>query len=123
MPKAKPTQVVVHRIELQEKERLALEAIVAGQTVKNVVVPVAVTGAVVSATYLSYKALKASFTWGEDIVDKVNEIKQRYEEEGILWEPEVDITSNFDGTVTNNETGETKKGYPLPYYWWKAVFN
>jgi hypothetical protein len=60
MPKAKPTQVIVHRIELQEKERDALEAIVTGQTVKNVVVPVVAGGAVVSASYLSYKALKAA---------------------------------------------------------------
>ena len=37
MPKAKPTQVIVHRIELQETERATLEAALAGNFVTNVV--------------------------------------------------------------------------------------
>ena len=37
MPKAKPTQIVVHRIELQETERAALEAALAGRFVTNAV--------------------------------------------------------------------------------------
>ena len=37
MPKAKPTQIVVHRIELQETERAALEAALAGNFVTNAV--------------------------------------------------------------------------------------
>ena len=74
MPKAKPTQVIVHRIELQEKERDMLEAVVAGQTVKNVVVPVAVVGGVGSAAYISYKALKSAYDWGTDIIDEIKDI-------------------------------------------------
>jgi len=35
MPKAKPTQVIVHRIELQQTERDALEAALAGKFVTN----------------------------------------------------------------------------------------
>ena len=35
MPKAKPTQVIVHRIELQETERATLEAALAGRFVTN----------------------------------------------------------------------------------------
>jgi len=58
MPKAKPTQVIVHRIELQEKERDALEAYIAGNTVKNVVIPTAAIAGVGAAGYLGYKALK-----------------------------------------------------------------
>lgn len=71
MPKAKPTQVIVHRIELQSKEREALEALVVGQTVKNVVVPTAVVAGVGSAAYLSYKALKTAYDWGNDVVDDI----------------------------------------------------
>ena len=57
MPKAKPTQVIVHRIELQEKEREALDAWIAGKTLKNV--GVAAAGASVPFLgYLSYKAWK-----------------------------------------------------------------
>ena len=37
MPKAKPTQVIVHRIELQETERAAMEAALAGNFVTNAV--------------------------------------------------------------------------------------
>ena len=37
MPKAKPTQVIVHRIELQQSEREALEAALAGRFVTNAV--------------------------------------------------------------------------------------
>ena len=69
MPKAKPTQVIVHRIELQEKERDMLEAVVVGQTVKNVVVPVAVAGGVGMAGYLGYKGLKEAYDWGEDFFE------------------------------------------------------
>ena len=71
MPKAKPTQVIVHRIELQEKERDMLETLVVGKTVKNVVVPVAITAGVVSASYIGYKFAKATVDWGTDAIDEV----------------------------------------------------
>ena len=119
MPKAKPTQVIVHRIELQEKEREALEALVTGQTVKNVVVPVAVAGGVGMAGYLGYKGLKEAYDWGEDFFDNWHDkvIKM------ILKDPEIDISIAGDGYVTNEETGERNRAYPLPYYWIKALFD
>ena len=83
MPKAKPTQVITHRIEFNNKEREMLEAIVAGQTVKNVVVPVAVGAAVVSASYLSYKALKATHEWGEDVVTTIPRLYEKYAPDGV----------------------------------------
>ena len=73
MPKAKPTQVIVHRIELQEKERDMLETIVVGKTVKNVVVPVAITAGVVSASYIGYKSAKKYFDWTDDIVQDMKD--------------------------------------------------
>ena len=79
MPKAKPTQVIVHRIELQEKEREMLEAVVVGQTVKNVVLPAAGVAAVGSAAYLSYKALKAAFDWGEDLIDDIKGVEDTFQ--------------------------------------------
>jgi len=36
VPKSKPTQVIVHRIELQESERRILEQVSAGYTFRNV---------------------------------------------------------------------------------------
>ena len=77
MPKAKPTHVVVHRIELQEKEREYLEQVVAGQTVKNIVVPAAITAGVAGAGYLGYKALNAAYDWGDDAIDN---LKREYTE-------------------------------------------
>lgn len=71
LPKSKPTQVIVHRIELQDTERQALETLVVGQSVKNVVVPTAVVGGVAAATYIGYKSAKAFFTWGHDAIDEV----------------------------------------------------
>ena len=73
MPKAKPTQVIVHRIELQEKERDMLDTIVVGQSVKNIVVPVAITAGVVSASYIGYKSAKRYFDWTDDIVQDMKD--------------------------------------------------
>ena len=54
MPKAKPTQVFVHRIELQEKEREYLEAYAVGQTMKNLAYAAAAVG-VTAVGYLGWK--------------------------------------------------------------------
>ncbi len=73
MPKAKPTQVIVHRIELQEKERDMLTAYVGGSVVKNAVVPLSIAAGVGSATYLGYKIGKAAFGWTEDFLEEIKE--------------------------------------------------
>ena len=64
MPKAKPTQVIVHRIELQEKEREYLEALQTTQSIKNV----AYAGSAVVVAgigYLGWKTLHEAYT-GEE---------------------------------------------------------
>ena len=71
MPKAKPSQVIVHRIELQSKEREMLETLVVGQSVKNIVIPTAIIGGVGAASYIGYKYAKATVDWGTDFVDDV----------------------------------------------------
>ena len=71
MPKAKPSQVIVHRIELQEKEREMLEAYVGGTVVKNAVVPAAIAAGVGSAAYIGYKAARAAYGWTEDVIDDI----------------------------------------------------
>jgi hypothetical protein len=73
MPKAKPSQVIVHRIELQEKEREMLEAYVGGTVVKNAVVPLSIAAGVGTAGYLAYKSLKAAYGWTEDIVQDIKQ--------------------------------------------------
>ena len=54
MPKAKPTQVIVHRIELQEKEREILETYAATQTMKNLGYTAAAVG-VTAVGYLGWR--------------------------------------------------------------------
>ena len=71
MPKAKPSQVIVHRIELQDKEREMLQGYVGGTVVKNAVVPAAIAVGVGSAAYIGYKAAKAAYGWTEDIVEDI----------------------------------------------------
>ena len=64
MPKAKPTQVFVHRIELQEKEREYLEALQMAQTVKNLSYAGAAVG-VTAVGYLGWKTFHEVWT-GEE---------------------------------------------------------
>ena len=87
-----------------------LEAVVAGQTVKNVVVPVAVAGGVGMAGYLGYKGLKEAYDWGEDFFDNWHDKVVKL----ILKDPEIDISIAGDGYVTNEETGERKSGISPP---------
>jgi hypothetical protein len=99
MPKAKPTQVIVHRIELQEKERDMLETVAMAQAAKNIALPAAVVGGVGVASYVGYKAAKAAFGWTEDIIGDVKEMV----DEGLL-EPVLGKK-----TYTDPETGKTYK--------------
>ena len=64
MPKAKPTQVIVHRIELQEKERDMLETFVVGKTVNNLLEPAIALGAV----WVTYKVAKATHDFADEEV-------------------------------------------------------
>lgn len=77
MPKARPDQVITHRIELQGKEREMLEAWIGGSIVKNSLLPVAVVGAVGSASYIGYKTAKALAGWTEDIVEDIKQEAQK----------------------------------------------
>jgi hypothetical protein len=74
MPTRKPDSTVLHRISFSKKEREMLDTLVMGQTAKNLVIPVAVTVGVGAASYIAYKAAKAAYGWGEDIVEGVQEV-------------------------------------------------
>ena len=69
MPKAKPTQVIVHRIELQEKEREMMETAVNAKAVRNLTEP-AIAGVV---AYVGYKSAKALYGWTEDLFDGIRD--------------------------------------------------
>jgi len=70
MPKAKPTQVIVHRVELQEKERDMLEVAVGAKVAKELGQTTAIIAGVGAASWLAYKSLKPN-GWAEDFVDEV----------------------------------------------------
>jgi len=60
MPKSKPTQVIVHRIELQEKERELIEQYLKANeaeqysaAAKNATIPIVAAGAVVGAYFVA----------------------------------------------------------------------
>jgi len=74
VPKAKPTQVIVHRIELQSKERDMLESLVVTKSISNMLIPTAAIAGVGMAGYIGYKAANAFFDWGEDVVDGVKDL-------------------------------------------------
>ena len=89
MARAKPTHVIIHRIELQEKEREYMEQMVAGQTVKNIVVPAAIVGGIGAAGYLGYKTLKEMYGWTEDIIQEwVDEYKNDPKVQGAKFAAE-----------------------------------
>jgi len=69
MPKAKPTQVIVHRIELQEKEREMLETAVTAKALKNLTEPV-VAGV---TAYVAYKSAKSLHGWADDLFDGIGD--------------------------------------------------
>ena len=64
MPKSKPTQVIVHRIELQEKEREMLDAFATTQALKNAGIAAAAVGGTAVA-YLGWKTAH-DFLTGEE---------------------------------------------------------
>ena len=71
MPKAKPTQVIVHRIELQEKEREMLETLVVTKAASNVALGINnVTMPIIAGfgAYTAYMTAKAAEGWFDDEV-------------------------------------------------------
>ena len=78
MPKAKPTHVIVHRIELQEKERELLEPIIKAKEVEQygrTAATVAAAGALGVGVYVAWWATDAVFGWMSKAGDKLEELK------------------------------------------------
>jgi hypothetical protein len=78
MPKAKPTQVIVHRIELQETEREMLEPFVKAKEVEQygkTASSIAMAGALGVAVYVGWWTTDAMFGWMNKAGDKLEELK------------------------------------------------
>ena len=78
MPKAKPTHVIVHRIELQESTKEMIEPFVQAKQVEQygkTVASVAAAGALGIAVYVAWWTTDAMFGWMSKAGDKLEELK------------------------------------------------
>ena len=83
MPKSKPTQVIVHRIELQDTERELLEGIAKGKEVEQygkTVSSIVMAGALGVGVYVAWWTTDAMFGWMNKARDKLDEVKARIDE-------------------------------------------
>ena len=96
MPKAKPTQVIVHRIELQEKERELIEPFVKAKEVEQFAKSAAMVGGAAAlgvGAYVAWWTLDSIYGWGEKAKDRMEEVVSRIttpsadmeEEKGVPW--------------------------------------
>jgi hypothetical protein len=110
MPKAKPTQVIVHRIELQEKERDMMEAYVAGKTVKNVVEP----AVAVATAYVAYKSAKSLYDWGEDVWTDLQQRMANAREYRNNPDNKIDSIEDLENATVSpfNNPGYSEDGQP-----------
>ena len=80
MPKAKPTHVIVHRIELQEKERELIEPFVKAKEVEQFAKSAAMVGGAAAlgvGAYIAWWATDTLYGWGEKAADRLEVIKGR----------------------------------------------
>ena len=80
MPKARPTHVIVHRIELQEKERELLEPIIKAKEVEQygkTAATVAAAGAVGVGVYVAWWVTDSVFGWMNKAGEKLEELKAK----------------------------------------------
>ncbi len=70
MPKSKPTQVIVHRVELQEKERQLMEQYVVTNSIAKGVPMLLIGGGIAGLAYIAYYVANELYDlWDEGISD------------------------------------------------------
>jgi len=91
MPKAKPDQVIVHRIELQEKERELAQAAI-GANLAGKAIQAAGVGA---GAYVAYIGVKAAYGITEDLAERFwdntvlrVENRERYRQQAEGYNPQ-----------------------------------
>jgi len=120
MPKAKPDQVIVHRFELQTKEREALEMVAASTTIRNIgqgvgsaLLPFSHVISALAAAYIAKEGVEKIIGWWNNQVAKENDaIMEEYIASGS--------TEDYD------EYAERKKVvlfWYLPKRWRKGIFS
>jgi hypothetical protein len=104
MPKAKPTEVILHRISFADKEREALEAVVMGKTIESVSKSASMLVTGVGAGFMAYAGywtLQAVFNFAGDAE---NWMKSKWEL--IKDATAKDPNPNPTDSITVNDDGE-----------------
>lgn len=122
MPKAKPTQVYVHRIEAGEWERqnLLKPAADIAQTVKVLKTAAFVAMPVVAGggLYLAWWVCDALYGWIDPAKQKMDDLKKRFRETAELRKADDGISlDDFVNPLNNpgyNEKGEATNIFGLP---------
>ena len=106
MPKSKPDQVIVHRIELQEKERELIEPFVKAKEVEQygkTAATIAAAGALGVGVYVAWWTTDAMFGWMGKAKDKLDELAVRLKE--------------YDDQTDMDVMGMAKSTSPLARIW------
>ncbi len=94
MPKAKPTHVIVHRIELQEKERELIEPFVKAKEVEQFAKSAAMVGSAAAlgvGAYVAWWTLDTVYGWGTKAKDRMEEIAGKISTPSDEYEEKYDV--------------------------------
>ena len=110
MPKSKPTQVIVHRVELQEKERKLMEQYVVTNSIAKGVPMLLIGGGIAGLAYIAYYVAKELYEiFDEGISDKMKRtILQRIPVVGDVdrWNEAVGNSVPEDERITDSDSEE-----------------
>ena len=116
MPKAKPTQIITHRIELGQYERDRLGPFIESKAVANNLqsAGIAIAGlGVVAGAYAAYKIGHSLYGWADDIYDGIRE-NMRKAKEGWSKPVNADTFENPFDNSGYNEQGTPTNIFGLP---------
>ena len=115
MPKAKPNQVIVHRIELQETERATLEAALAGRFVTNAVAGaghlLSGLGSALTPFTGAISALAALWIADKTIDEVVEAIDLYRDTSELLYDTGVQAQNTYSGTVAYLNVNYANSGF------------
>jgi len=106
MPKARPSQVIVHRIELQDTEREMLETLVKGKEIEQLgktTASVVMAGALGVGVYVAWWTTDALFGWMGKAKDKLDALASQLKE--------------YDDQSDMDVIGLAKSSSPLARLW------
>jgi len=104
MPKSKPTQVITHRIELQEKERKMLEQVVMTNTISKGIPALIAAGGIGLAGFGLYMFLQEVYGFKDTAAKVWDAVKSPFTIEPLTDE-------QIEAIRANQESEENKEWY------------